>query len=84
MGYKIISKSSQKSKIIEKNLDRFLKLMGDLASLNINVSDEDHAIQILTSLQSQYVFQTLKRIRKDTLTVRDVTTSSYAKEIELK
>lgn len=62
-------------------------LIGDVASLNINVSDEDQVIQFLTSLPSQYeaLVHTLKYgTGKDTLTVREVTTSAYAKEIELK
>lgn len=33
------------NKSIEENLDKFLKLVDDLASLNINVSDGDQAIQ---------------------------------------
>lgn len=44
------------SKSIEGNLDTFLKLVNDLASLNIQVSDEDQVIQILTSLPLQYDF----------------------------
>ena len=38
------------SKSIEENLDMFLKLVHDLASLNIYVADEDQAIQILMNL----------------------------------
>lgn len=37
-------------KTIEENLDVFLKLVDDLVSLNIMVSDEDQAIQVLSSL----------------------------------
>ena len=37
-------------KTIEENLDVFLKLVDDLVSLNIIVSDEDQAIQVLSSL----------------------------------
>lgn len=75
------------SKSIEENMDDFLKLIGDLASLNINVSDEDQAIQLLTGLPPQYeaLVHTLKYgTGKDTLTVREVVSSAYAKEIELK
>lgn len=42
------------NKSIEENLDKFLKLVDNLASLNINVLDEDQAIQILISLPPQY------------------------------
>ena len=75
------------NKSIEENLDKFLKIVDDLASLNINVSDEDQAIQILTSLPTQYdsLVHTLKYGNgKETLTVKEVTTSAYAKEAELK
>ena len=77
----------EESKSIEENMDGFLKLIGDLASLNINVSDEDQAIQLLTSLPPQYeaLVHTLKYgTGKDTLTVLEVTSSAYAKEIELR
>lgn len=76
----------EESKSIEENMDCFLKLIADLSSLN-NVSDEDQAIQLLTSLPSQYeaLVHTLKYgTGKDTLTVMEITSSAYAKEIELK
>ena len=41
-------------KTIEQNLDTFLKLVNDLESLNINITDEDQAIQILTSLPPKF------------------------------
>ena len=50
----LASYKMDENKSIEENLDKFLKLVDDLASLNINVSDEDQAIQILTSLPLQY------------------------------
>lgn len=80
-SYKMIE-----SKSIEENFDTFLKLVDDLASLNIEVSDEDQAIQILTSLPPQYdsLVHTLKYGNgKETLTVKEVTASAYAKEAEL-
>lgn len=77
--------SEQKS--IEENLDGFLKLVDDLASLNILVSDEDQAIQVLSSLPPQYdsLVHTLKYGNsKETLTLKEVTTSAYSKEAELR
>lgn len=74
------------SKSIEDNLDTFQKLVDDLASLNIQISDEDQAIQLLTSLPPPYepLVHTLKYgSGKDTLTVAAVTTSAYSKEAEL-
>ncbi|WZZ79086.1 hypothetical protein YC2023_099658 [Brassica napus] len=46
-----VSFKMEEKKSIEENLDAFLKLIADLASLKIMVSDEDQAIQLLTSLQ---------------------------------
>ena len=43
----------EETKSIEENPDVFLMLVDDLASLNILVSDEDQAMQILTSLPPQ-------------------------------
>lgn len=77
----------EESKTIEENLDMFLKLITDLASLNINISDEDQAIQVLSGLPPQYeaLVYTLKyEMGKDTITLQEVTTSAYAKEVELK
>lgn len=44
----------EERKSIEENLETFLKLIADLASLKIMVSDEDQAIQLLTSLPTPY------------------------------
>lgn len=75
------------NKSIEENLDKFLKLVDDLAILNINVSYDNQAIQILTSLPPQYdsLVHTLKYGNgKETLTIKEVTTIAYVKEAELK
>uniref|UniRef100_A0A1J3DYP9 Retrovirus-related Pol polyprotein from transposon TNT 1-94 n=1 Tax=Noccaea caerulescens TaxID=107243 RepID=A0A1J3DYP9_NOCCA len=59
-------------------LDTFLKLVADLASLKVTISDEDQAIQLLTSLPPAYepLVHTLKYgTGKDTLTVREVKSS---------
>lgn len=74
------------AKSIEDNLDSFQKLVDDLASLNIQISDEDQVIQLLMSLPPPYepLVHTLKYGSvKDTLTVAAVTTSAYSKEAEL-
>ena len=73
-------------KSIEENLDIFLKLVSDLASLNINISDEDQAIQVLSSLPQQYdsLVDMLYGTAKETLTMNDVINSAYSKEVELK
>ena len=77
----------EERKSIEENLDTFLKLIADLASLKIMVSDEDQAIQLLTSLPAPYepLVHTLKYgTGKETLTVNEVVSSAYAKEAELR
>lgn len=77
----------EESKSIEENLNDFLKLVDDLESLNINIPEEDQAIQILSSLPSKYeqLVHTLKYDSgKDTLTINEVVTSAYSKEVELK
>lgn len=88
MKQRFASFKMEETKSVEENLDSFLKLVDDLASLNINnISDEDQAIQILSSLLPSYepLVHTLKYSSgKDTLTVSDVTSASYAKEVELK
>lgn len=75
----------EERKSIEENLDAFLKLIADLASLKIMVSDEDQEIQLLTSLPMAYepMVHTLKYgTCKETLTVNEVILSAYAKEAE--
>lgn len=62
-------------------------MVDDLASLNIMVSDEDQAIQVLSCLPPQYdsLVHTLKYgNNKETLTLKEVTTSAYSKEAELR
>ncbi|CAA7055048.1 unnamed protein product [Microthlaspi erraticum] len=68
-------------------MDSFLKLIADLESLDIKISDEDQAIQVLSGLPQAYepLLDTLKYgMGKDTITLRDVTASAYAKEVELR
>lgn len=77
----------EEEKSIEENVDAFLKLITDLASININISDEDQAIQILSGLPPVYepLVHTLQYgTGRDTLTVNEVMTAAYSKEVELK
>ena len=77
----------EEHKTIEKNLDVFMKLVADLASLDIKISEEDQDIQILTNLPKQYeslVDASKYGSGKETLTVCDVTSSAYSKEVELR
>ncbi|CAA7029322.1 unnamed protein product [Microthlaspi erraticum] len=77
----------EEGKSIEENLDSFLKLIADLASLNIKISDENQAIQVLSGLPAPYepLVHTIKYgMDKDTITLKEVITSAYAKEVELR
>lgn len=77
----------EEGKSIEENIDMFLKLITDLVSLEISISYKDQAIQVLSGLPSQYepLVHTLKYgMGKDMLTLHEVVTSAYAKEVELK
>ncbi|KFK37874.1 hypothetical protein AALP_AA3G040400 [Arabis alpina] len=73
----------EEDKSIKENLDVFLKLVDDLASLDINYSDEDQAVQFLSSLPKQFdsLVHTLSN-GKETLTLLEVTSSAYAMEVE--
>ena len=73
------------TKSTDENIDDFLKLVSGLCSVNVSVSEEVHAILLLSSLPSQYnqLKETLKYGR-DTLTIEDVTNAAKSKEIELK
>ena len=75
----------EEDKTIEENVDIFLKLIGDLESLKVTISDED--LQLLSGLPAAYepLVHTLQYgTGKETLTVNEVVTSAYSKEAELK
>lgn len=77
----------EEEKTMEENFDLFLKLINDLASIRVTISDEDQAIQLLSSLPQAYepLVHTLQYgTWKDTLTVSEVMASAYSKEVELK
>lgn len=74
-------------KRLEENFDQFLKLIADLASIQIDISDEDQAIQLLSGLPTAYeplVHALQYGTGRDTLTVTEVMTAAYSKEAELK
>lgn len=71
-------------KSIEQNMDVFLKMGKDLENLDIKISDEDQAIQILTGLPLEYepsVHTLTYHSGKDTLTVNDVITAAYKRRL---
>lgn len=87
LKHRFASFKMEEHKSIEENLDVFLILVDDLESLSISVSDEDQAVQVLSILPKPYdsLVHTLKYGNgKETLTLQEVTSSVYAKEVELK
>ena len=86
MKQRFASFKMEDHKSIEKNLDTFLKLVSDLANLNINITDEDQAIQVLSSLLQQFypLVDTLKYGTAKETPMNDMINSAYSKEGELK
>lgn len=77
----------EEDKALEENFDQFLKLIADLESIKIDISDEDQAIQLLSGLPIAFepLVHTLQYgTGRDTLTVSEVMTAAYSKEAELK
>ena len=77
----------EEDKAMEENFDSFLKLVADLASIKIDILDEDQAIQFISGIPTVYepLLHTLQYgTGRDTLTVNEVMTAAYSKEAELK
>ena len=77
----------EEDKSIEENVDIFLKLIADLESLKVTVTDEDQAIQLLSGLPAAHepLVHTLQYgTSRNTLTVSEVVTSAYSKEAKLR
>ena len=70
---------------VDDNIDDFLKIIGDLSNLSIEVPEEVQAILLLNSLPSKYdqLKETLKYGR-DVIKVDEVASSARSKEKELK
>lgn len=84
---KFVNYKMDEHRSIEENLDGFLKLVDDLASMNIVISDKDQAVQVLSSLPKQFdsLVHTLNYGNgKQTLTLAEVTESAYSKETGLR
>lgn len=69
----------EEDKPMEESFDQFLKLVADLASIKIDITVEDQAIQLLSGLPSacEPLVHTLQYgTGKDTLTVNEVMTAA--------
>lgn len=72
MKQRFYSFKMEESKSLDENMDVFLKLVSDLASVQVNISEEDQAIFLLNSLPKAYeqMAHSLKYGKgKDTITV---------------
>lgn len=68
------------SKTIDINVDDFLKIVTEMSSLNVNVTDEIQAIVFLSSLPGSYdqLKHTLK-YGKDSITLEEVISAARSK-----
>lgn len=75
----------QEQRTIDDNIDDFLKIVGELSHLSIEVPEEVQAILMLNSLPSRYdqLKETLKYSR-EVIKVEDVASSAKSKEKEIK
>lgn len=74
-------------KNLDKNLDVFTKLVSDLASLDVELSEEDQAVILLNSLPRKFepLVHTLKYGRdQDTITLKEITRAAYSIELDMK
>lgn len=74
-------------KNLDKNLDSFNKLISDLSSLNVEMSEEDQAAILLNILPKRFdnLVHTLKYSSgKDTITLKEIIRSAYSIELEQK
>ena len=72
------------SKTIDINVDEFLKIVAEMGSLSVSVTDEIQAIVFLSSLPTSYdqLKHTLK-YGKDSLTLEEVISAARSKQRDL-
>lgn len=72
------------SKTIDVNVDEFLKIVTEMSSLSVNVTDEIQAIVFLSSLPASYdqLKHTLK-YGKDSITLEEVISAARSKQREI-
>lgn len=74
-------------KNLDKNIDAFTKLVSDLASLDVELSEEDQAVILLNSLPRRFepLVHTLKYGRdQDTISLKEITSAAYSIELDMK
>ncbi|GJU12074.1 hypothetical protein Tco_1134470, partial [Tanacetum coccineum] len=66
-----------------KHIDEFYKLVGDLVAIDTAISDEDHALLLLTYLPSSYDnFVKTLLYGRDTLKLEDVLVTLNSRELQ--
>lgn len=82
---RLYSFKMQENRSVDESTDDFLKIIGDLSNLSIEVPEEVRAILLLNSLPSKYdqLKETLKYGR-EVIKVDEVVSSARSKEKELK
>lgn len=77
MHHKFYIANMMESKLVDENIDVFLKLVSGLSSVKVTISEKIHAIFLLSSLLSQcnQLQETLKYCR-ETLIMEDVTNAA--------
>ena len=75
----------QNQRSIDENVDDFLKIVGELSHLSIEVPEEVQVVLLLNALPTRYdqLKETLKYSR-EAIKVEDVTSSAKSKEKEIK
>ncbi|GJS60992.1 retrovirus-related pol polyprotein from transposon TNT 1-94 [Tanacetum coccineum] len=70
-------------KKLSEHIDEFNKLIGDLANIDVDIDDEDHALMILTSLPPSYDnFVETLLYGRESLTLEDVLSSLNSWELK--
>ncbi|GJR16643.1 hypothetical protein Tco_0799295 [Tanacetum coccineum] len=70
-------------KKLSEHIDEFNKLIGDLANIDVNIDEEDHALMLLTSLPPSYDnFVETLLYGRESLTLEDVLSSLNSRELK--
>ena len=85
LKHKFYTFKMKESQTIDENTDEFLKIVSNLSSVNVQVSEEVQVVLLIESLPIQYSYlkETLKYGR-ETLSLEEVTSVARSKELEIK
>ena len=76
----------QEGRSIEDQMDKFNKIIDDLANVDVKIKDEDQAIKLLSSLPNSYenFMDVMLYGRMQTLTMEEVKAALNSKELKKK